>query len=220
MALTVPVVDDELPDYGPLVLGSLNAAGVVLGGNAVATVLTANVVSVTTEIRFLWSIVPYVALVAEPDRFATVTTLATTIGAVALAGWLLVSSMRDSLDPLQRAGRLSALPMAAAMLAIQWSRLVAVDALGAEGVWLLASTALLAVAGAVAVRSVRSAFPAGDDRAADDRAAQDRAAQDRAADDAAAPVAAARGDRSVAPTPTGGFRRNLRSTPPTQEAPR
>ncbi len=220
MALTVPVVDDELPDYGPLVVGSLNAAGVVLGGNAVVTVLTANLLSVTTEIRFLWSAVPYVALVAEPDRFVTVTTLAAASGAAALAAWLVVSARRTSLAPLQRAGRLSALPMAASLLAIQVSRLAAADVSALAAPWLLASVVLLVAAGAVAVRAVQRSFVS-PDRETHETSQPTALTRSVAVDDlpdAASPATAV--PTAGRPVTTSGFRRNLRSNPANQEASR
>ncbi len=144
--------DDDAADYSSLVLGAANVAVVLFVAQGLASLIVANRLGITTEIRFLWGAIPYAAVLADGATFAPVVGWSTLLAVAVTCAGVGRSVTRHHGDPRRTYGWTAGLLMATVLIALQWCRLwLASEALDSRP---LGIAMVLVVATGVVVRAM------------------------------------------------------------------
>ncbi len=117
------VEENPEEDYAPLVLAASHAALVLFATQALSSLLLANYVNAVIEIRFIWNIVPYLAIAVfnEGDLLAIIS-YSSAISVAAVSIGAIHALVRCRNDLLRLRGWGMGLPMGGLLLAFQYLR--------------------------------------------------------------------------------------------------
>ncbi len=114
---------EEEEDYTPLVLAASHAALSLFVTQAISSVLLANYFDAVIEIRFVWSVVPYLSLaVAKQGDLVAIVSYSTALSVLAVCFGTLQSLVRHRTDLHSLYGWSSGLAMGSLLLAFQFLR--------------------------------------------------------------------------------------------------
>lgn len=114
---------EEEVDYTPLVLAASHAALSLFVTQAISSVLLANYFDAVIEIRFVWSVVPYLSLaVAKQGDLVTIVSFSTALSVLAVSFGAIQSLIRHRTDLHSLYGWSSGLAMGSLLLAFQFLR--------------------------------------------------------------------------------------------------
>ena len=110
-------------DYGPLVLAASHAALVLFVTQALSSILLANYVDALIEVRFIWNVIPYLAIaVSNEGDLLTIVSYSSAVSVAAVSIGAIHALIRHRSDLLCLRGWGMGLPMGGLLLAFQYLR--------------------------------------------------------------------------------------------------